>query len=218
MNWPTNCCTTDRSASSCPKQCGRRKRNRSRMWSVEPSGWNVPLERPTTFSSGPDPNKHCSHQNSANHWQSAAPRGGGSRSGSRFGNESEPACTRQPSLGTGSRPSLVRTLVKSVPAGASVHCCPARQPISRNALASGLNAKRREKTDVPHHPPTADAPAPVPNKDDPRRPNVKRLLGPVHGRTLRCPTLRTSVQVFTCSVHVFSQKSPRLRCENTGFC
>ncbi len=83
MNWPTNCCTTDRSASSCPKQCGRRKRNRSRMWSVGPSGWNVPLERPTTFSSGPDPNKHCSQQSSANHWQSAAPRGGGGRSGGR---------------------------------------------------------------------------------------------------------------------------------------
>jgi len=108
----------------------------------------------------------------------------------------------------GSRPSLVRTLVKSVPAGASVHCCPARQPISRNALASGLNAKRREKTDLPHHPPPADALAPVRNKEYPRRPNVKRLLGPVHGRTLRCPTLRTSVQVFICSVHLFSQKTP----------
>ena len=35
--------------------------------------------------------------------------------------------------------------MKSVPAGASVHRCPARRTISRNALASGLNAFGRRQ-------------------------------------------------------------------------
>ena len=39
----------------------------------------------------------------------------------------EPGCSHTPSHGTGSRPSLALSLVKSVPAGASVHCCPARR-------------------------------------------------------------------------------------------
>jgi hypothetical protein len=130
----------------------------------------------------------------------------------------EPGCSHTPSHGTGARPSLVRTRVKSVPAGASVHCCPARR--KARAAASLRHGPRptHHAPRTPHHAPRTPHHAPVPDKDDPRRPNLKRHLGPVHGRTLRCPTLRTSVQVFTCSVHLCSQKSPRLRSENTGFC